>query len=113
MTFDQPLMASIEQLFTQHMALLTIIAMGMTTYLTRIIGYLALRNRRLNPRVERVMEVVPGCVLIAVIAPVIFSGRLSDMLAVAITLLATLRFSLLPTVIIAIVSTGLLRYWLS
>ncbi|KFZ37788.1 membrane protein [Shewanella mangrovi] len=94
------------------MALLTIVAMGMTTYLTRIIGYLALRNRTLNPRLERVMEVVPGCVLIAVIAPVIFSGHISDILAVAITFVAMLRFSLLPTVIIAIVATGLLRHWL-
>ncbi|WP_417760946.1 AzlD family protein [Shewanella sp.] len=110
MAFEQ---ASIEQLFSAHMAVLTILAMGITTYITRIIGYLALRNRTLNPRLERVMEVVPGCVLIAVIAPVIFSGHVSDILAVLITLLATLRFSLLPTVIIAIVATGLLRHLLA
>lgn len=94
------------------MAVMTIIAMGITTYLTRIIGFLALRNRTLNPRLERVMEVVPGCVLIAVIAPVIFSGHLSDILAVFISFFAMLRFSLLPTVIIAIFATGVLRHLL-
>ncbi|QSX33275.1 AzlD family protein [Shewanella avicenniae] len=105
-------MNPLENLVMQHLAVLTILAMGITTYLTRIIGYLALRNRSLNPRLERVMEVVPGCVLISVIAPVIFSGHITDIIAVAITFVAMLRFSLLPTVIIAIVATGLLRHWL-
>ena len=106
-------MNPLENLFIEHLAAMTILAMGITTYLTRIIGFLALRNRSLNPRLERVMEVVPGCVLIAVIAPVIFSGHLSDILAVIISFFAMLRFSLLPTVIIAIVATGVLRHLLN
>ena len=54
--------------------LITIVLMASTTYLTRILGYLALRNRVLSPRMLAVLESVPGCVLISVIAPAFVSG---------------------------------------
>lgn len=88
---------------------ITIIALSVCTYLTRIVGYLAFAGRQLSPKTMRVMQAVPGCVLIAVIAPVIVSGRVADMVAVGITCLAMLRFPLLPTVLIAIAVTGVLR----
>ena len=75
---------------------LTIFLMAFSTYLTRIVGFLVLRNRKLSPTTERIMEAIPGCVLISIIAPVI-------------TFLAMMRFSLLPTVIISIAATGILR----
>lgn len=90
--------------------LLTIVALALSTYMTRIVGYLAFSNRALSPRATRVMQAVPGCVLIAVIAPVIVSGSIANMVAVAVTCLAMLRFSLLPTVLIAIIVTGVLRH---
>ncbi|WP_150539362.1 AzlD family protein [Actinobacillus vicugnae] len=88
---------------------LTILLMAFSTYLTRAIGFVVLRNRKLSRTTEKVMEAVPGCVLISVIAPVIMSGDLANTLAVVITCLAMLKFSLFPTVIISIIATGLLR----
>lgn len=91
---------------------LTIVLMASVTYLTRIGGYVLLRNRTLSKRATAVMEAAPGCVLISVIAPDFVSERPADLIALAITILAATRLSMLPTVIIGIVSAGLCRYLL-
>ena len=93
----------------EPLTLLTILLMAAVTYFTRIAGYLFLRNRVLSPRLVTVMESAPGCVLIAVIAPHFVSGRPADLIALAITVLAAMRLPILPTVVIAIASAGLLR----
>lgn len=93
------------------LVLLTIVLMACATYLTRICGYLVLRNRSLSPRATAVMEAAPGCVLIAVIAPHFVSSNPADLAALALTLLAATRFSMLPTVIIGVASAGLLRHY--
>lgn len=94
----------------EFLTLLTILSMGLVTYLTRILGYAALRNRTLSPRAKAVLEAVPGCVLISVIAPAFVADRPADLAALAVTLLAAMRFGLLPTVVISIVTTGALRH---
>lgn len=88
---------------------LTILAMAVVTYLTRIGGYALLRNRRLRPRTMAVLDAAPGCVLIAVIAPNFVSDQPADLIALALTLVAATRLPLLPTVIVGIVSAGVLR----
>ncbi|MBV6816291.1 AzlD family protein [Xanthomonas campestris pv. passiflorae] len=93
--------------------LATIVLMASGTYVTRILGYLALRNRSLSPRTLYVLESVPGCVLISVIAPAFVSERPADLIALAITIAAACRFSILPTVLIGVLSTGLLRHLFS
>ncbi|MFJ3057247.1 AzlD family protein [Herbaspirillum sp. NPDC087042] len=93
--------------------LATVVLMAGGTYLTRILGYLALRNRVLSPRMRYVLECVPGCVLISVIAPAFVSDRPADLMALAITVAAASRLSILPTVVIGIISTGVLRYLLA
>ncbi len=92
--------------------LLTIVLMAVSTYATRVLGYVALRNHTLSPRMRSVMESVPGCVLVSVIAPAFVSDKPANLLALAITLLAASRLSVLPTVLIGILSTGLLRHLL-
>ncbi|MER8747695.1 AzlD family protein [Mesorhizobium sp. M1050] len=89
---------------------LTIVLMAGVTYLTRIGGYVLLRNRTLSARATAVMEAAPGCVLISVIAPAFVSRNPADLLALAITLIAATRLSMLPTVLIGVASAGLLRY---
>ncbi len=89
--------------------LLTIVLMAGVTYLTRVLGYVALRNRILSRRAMAVMEAAPGCVLISVIAPHFVSSRPADLAALAVTLLAAARLSMLPTVIIGISAAGMLR----
>lgn len=93
-------------------SLLTILGMCAVTYATRVIGFLALRNRTLSPRAAAVMEAAPGCVLISVIAPNFVSERPADLLALAITLVAATRLPMLSTVVIGVASAGLLRHFM-
>ncbi|RVD50335.1 AzlD domain-containing protein, partial [Mesorhizobium sp. M7A.F.Ca.ET.027.03.2.1] len=71
-----------------------------------------LRNRTLSGRATAVMEAAPGCVLIAVIAPAFVSKSPADILALAVTLVAATRLSMLPTVLIGVASAGLLRHFI-
>ncbi|CAM4201060.1 MULTISPECIES: AzlD family protein [Bordetella] len=93
--------------------LLAIVLMASVTYLTRIGGYILLRNRSLGPRATAVLESAPGCVLLAVIAPVFVSDKPSDLIALALTVVAATRLALLPTVLIGVVSAALLRHFMS
>ena len=86
-----------------------ILLVAATTYLTRILGYVLLKNKALSNKQRKILEVVPGCVLISVIAPYFVKDNVADLLAIAITLLAASRFSLLPTVVISMLSAALLR----
>jgi len=92
------------------MTLLAILAMAGVTYLTRVGGYVMLRNRTLGTRAKAVMEAAPGCVLISVIAPDFVSRNPADLAALAITVLAATRLSMLPTVVIGVASAGVLRW---
>ncbi|HRB82788.1 MAG TPA: AzlD family protein [Acinetobacter johnsonii] len=89
--------------------LVAILLVAATTYLTRILGYVLLKNKALSNKQRKILEVVPGCVLISVIAPYFVKDNVADLLAIAITLLAASRFSLLPTVVISMLSAALLR----
>ncbi|RGD93632.1 AzlD family protein [Acinetobacter sp. SWAC57] len=89
--------------------LVAILLVAATTYLTRILGYVLLKNKTLTNKQRKILEVVPGCVLISVIAPYFVKDNIADLLAIAITLLAASRFSLLPTVVISMLSAALLR----
>ncbi|MBZ9658544.1 AzlD family protein [Mesorhizobium sp. ESP-6-4] len=92
------------------MTVLAILAMAGVTYLTRVGGYVVLRNRALGPRATAVMEAAPGCVLISVIAPDFVSKNPADLAALATTVLAATRLSMLPTVVIGVASAGMLRW---
>lgn len=89
--------------------LLVIVLMATITYLTRVSGYLFLRNRTLSPRLTTVLEAAPGCVLITVISPDFVSKNPADLIALAIAVVAATRLSILPTVIVAIGSAAALR----
>lgn len=89
--------------------LVAILLVAATTYLTRILGYVLLKNKTLTNKQRKILEVVPGCVLISVIAPYFVKDNVADLLAIAITLLAASRFSLLSTVVISMLSAALLR----
>jgi uncharacterized membrane protein len=89
-----------------------IVLMALSTYMTRVIGFLVLRDRTLNSRMQAAMESVPGCVLVSLIAPAFVSNDLADLLALGVTLVAATRLPLLPTVLVGIASSGVLRYTL-
>lgn len=92
------------------LTLVTIVLMGITTWLTRITGYLLLRDKVLSPRLAAVMDIAPGCVLITVIAPHFVTADPAETLALLISLLAAMRFSLFPVVLISVVATAILRH---
>jgi len=93
-----------------HSATLTaILFIAATTYLTRILGYVLLKNKTLSAKQRQILEVVPGCVLISVIAPYFVRDNPADLLAIAVALLAASRFSLLPTVAVSMASAAVLR----
>lgn len=96
----------------QTSTLLTIGLMALVTYLTRVLGYVALRDRTLSGRMTAVLDAAPGCVLIAVIAPAFVASRPADLIALAVTLAAATRLPLLPTVLIGVTTAGLLRHLL-
>lgn len=89
--------------------LIAIVCIAITTYLTRVLGYVLLKNKTLSTKQRRILEVVPGCVLISVITPYFVKDNPADLLAIFITVIVATRFSLLPTVIISMASTALLR----
>lgn len=90
--------------------LMAILLIAFTTYMTRLLGYVLLKNRSLNHKQRKILEVVPGCVLISVIAPYFVKDQPADLIAIAITLWAASRFSLLPTVAISMLSAATLRF---
>lgn len=92
--------------------LVTVVLMGAATYATRVLGYLWLGERVPSARVRALMQTAPGCVLVAVIAPNVATTHPADLLGLGITLLAASRLPVLPTVVIAVVGTGLLRHLL-
>ena len=75
-----------------------------------VLGYVLLKNKTLTNRQKRILEVVPGCVLISVIAPYFVKDNPADLLAIVITLIAASRFSLLPTVLISMTSAAIVRF---
>lgn len=90
--------------------LIAILFIAVTTYFTRVLGYVLLKNKTLTNRQKRILEVVPGCVLISVIAPYFVKDNPADLIAIVITLIAASRFSLLPTVLISMLSAAALRF---
>lgn len=89
--------------------LIAILFIALTTYLTRLLGYVLLKNKTLSAKRKRILEVVPGCVLISVIAPYFVKDNPADLITIVITLLAASRLPLLSTVVISMLSAALLR----
>ncbi|MFF7707844.1 MULTISPECIES: AzlD domain-containing protein [unclassified Pseudomonas] len=92
---------------------MTIIGMALVTYATRTNGFLLLRNRKLSPRARAVLDVAPGCVLIAAIAPHFVSPHPEKLLALAITIAAAWKRPMLVIVAAGVSSLALFKYLLS
>lgn len=90
----------------------TIFGMMCVTYSTRLLGFFLLKNKKLSPKMANVMEAAPACVLLSVIAPHFVSDKPHEWIALALTILAAWRLSMLPTVLIAVGSAGILGYFI-
>ncbi|MBJ9228382.1 AzlD domain-containing protein [Citrobacter braakii] len=89
-------------------AVVTILGMASVTYLTRVLGYMVLRNRHLSPRATYVMQSAPGCVMVSAISPYFVSNP-AEVIAIFIAILCSLRLSMLLTLFISIGSLALLQ----
>jgi uncharacterized membrane protein len=89
---------------------LTILGMGAVTYATRIGGYLLLRRFPVRGRIKAGLEAVPIAILTAIIAPAALAAGPADALAAVITVLLTLRFPVVVSMIGGIGSAVVLRW---
>ena len=66
--------------------LIGILAMAVATFLTRISGYWLMGHIPLTRRVRRTLEVLPGAIMAAIIAPIIAKVGLAALVAVVVAL---------------------------
>lgn len=77
-------------------SLLAIAGMALVTYLTRISGPWLVRLVQGNQRVEACLSRLPGSILTALLAPLVFAVGAAEAAASAITLLVSLKFKNMP-----------------
>lgn len=73
------------------LALLTIAGMALVTYATRAGGLWLMGRMPVSPRVEAALRHIPGAVLVALIAPTVFTSSANEVAATVITILIAAR----------------------
>ena len=92
--------------------LMVIAAMVIATYSTRVIGWLLLRDREVSPRLARVLDAAPACVMMAIVAPSFMTTDIPDLATLLLTVAVALKTKSMPiTVIFAVVLNGLLHHF--
>lgn len=87
--------------FASPYMLVVILASAVATYLTRIGGHLIIgRMKTIPPRLDAALNAVPAAVLTTLVAPAFYAGGLDVKVAMAAGLIAGLRFSAIPMLII-------------
>lgn len=87
-----------------------VLLMALATYSTRLIGYLALRGRTLSPRLQKVLDMTPCCVMMAVVAPSFMTTSVADLGALAVAILVSMRKNIALTVIAAVATDAILLH---
>ncbi len=91
-------------------SLLTILGMAVVTYLTRISGPWLVKLVQGNQRVEACLSRLPGSLLTALLAPLVFAVGTAEAIASGVTLLVSLKFKNMPlALVIGVGSLVLLR----
>ena len=88
---------------------LTIVLMGVVTYLTRIAGLVIAGRFALEGRAKAAFDALPVSVLTAVIAPMLLMSSVADSIAGAVTVVAAFRLPMLGTVIVGVAAAIVLR----
>ena len=87
----------------------TIVLMGVATYLTRIAGIFLAGRLALTGRAKAAFDAIPPAVLMAVIAPTVLATGLAETLAALVTAIAATRLPLLGTIVVGVVAVVALR----
>ncbi|MTI19163.1 hypothetical protein E1162_18120 [Rhodobacteraceae bacterium RKSG542] len=88
---------------------LTIVAMAVGTYATRLGGLVLLRFFHLTGRVEAALKAVPPAILMSIVAPTAIATGIPETAGTIVTALAALRLPLLPAIALGVTTVALLR----
>lgn len=92
---------------------LAIIGMALVTYFTRISGPWLVGLVKGNTRLEACLAQLPGSILTALLAPLVFAAGTAEIIAAAITLTVSVTLKNMPAALVAGVgSVALLRYFI-
>ncbi len=91
---------------------ITIFGMAAVTYITRISGfYISNRIRTMPLFVEQVLKYIPGTIIVSIIAPQVFSGGETTLIAAAICIFAALIFkNMVAVMITGVMTISILRH---
>jgi uncharacterized membrane protein len=89
-------------------ALVAILGMALVTYGTRVGGFWLLGRVAISKQIEVWLRYIPGCVLMAIVAPAVLSSGPAGAVATVTTVLAAVRFGNLPVAMVVGVATLLL-----
>lgn len=88
--------------------LAAILAMGVLTYFTRILGFLIADRLPKSGPVRVALDALPPAVLVAVVAPIVMAGPIEAIAGLAVLVVA-LRLPLMATVVVGVAVAALLR----
>ena len=91
--------------------MITIAGMAAVTYLTRFLGfYLSDRMALLPPLLERVLNYIPGTIIVSIIAPQILNAGTPGVIAALVCVGAAIRFkNLIVVMLTGVVTVSILR----
>ena len=73
-----------------HAAIVAILGMAFATYLDRVSGFWLMGHVPLTPRVRRMLEALPGSVVMAIVLPIMVRNGLPALLAILTVVAAML-----------------------
>lgn len=74
-----------------------ILMCALATFATRIGGYVLMaRMKSIPPRLDAALNAVPAAVLTTLVAPAFYAGEIDIKIAMAVALVVSLRFSVMP-----------------
>lgn len=91
---------------------LTILAMLVMTYSTRLLGWLFLKNRRFSVRTQALLEAAPGCVMVSIAAPFFFTTNPAHLCTLAVAILVSRKYGLAWTVAACVATAAVLGHLL-
>ena len=75
----------------ETLTLITIIGMALVTYFTRVGGLWLMSRVEISPRLESCLTHLPGSILSAIAAPMVFAADLIGLTGVAATVLVAVK----------------------
>jgi len=91
-----------------------ILAMAFATYFTRVIGFWLMGHVPLTARVRRMLEILPGAIVVATVVPLAAKAGTAGVIGVGVTVVAmVMRRNEFLAVTLGLVAISLVRaYWI-